>query len=203
MSALKTQLRIAAPRFFVVTCTLLGAAASANAQPVYKHVDKRGVVTFSDRPSDPKAKPVELPPINRGEVKLGSSGAESCKSHGGVNCNEGADSDGSVICTDGFREAAQRFVFACKEAKLEVVDVSDLAADGSVSAFVRNSKGVLAEGVRVSLALGKNPAPLELIGPDTVEGFGVGEYFYNPKQTGPLEAKPKKGELKVTCANCP
>ena len=30
----------------------------------------------------------------------------ACSSHGGVNCSAGADSDGSVICVDGWRDSS-------------------------------------------------------------------------------------------------
>lgn len=47
-----------------LSCLLLAAAsASVYAAEVYKHVDKDGVVHYSDQPPTKNAKPVVLPPI--------------------------------------------------------------------------------------------------------------------------------------------
>lgn len=34
------------------------------------------------------------------------SGAGACSSHGGISCSSGADTDGSVICQDGWRDSS-------------------------------------------------------------------------------------------------
>lgn len=50
--------------FLVLTacCVVLGHAATAAEGPVYKSVDKEGVVTYTDEPTD-AAKRVDLPPV--------------------------------------------------------------------------------------------------------------------------------------------
>jgi hypothetical protein len=42
---------------------VFGVVTSVSADPVYKWVDDRGVVHYSDKPVDPRAKPVYLPGI--------------------------------------------------------------------------------------------------------------------------------------------
>ena len=44
-----------------------------------------------------------------------SSGAGSgaCSSHDGVNCGAGPDSDGSVICNDGWRNSSLAYSQVC------------------------------------------------------------------------------------------
>lgn len=37
------------------------------------------------------------------------SGQGACSGHGGVNCAAGPDSDGSVICNDGWRDSSVRY----------------------------------------------------------------------------------------------
>lgn len=37
------------------------------------------------------------------------SSAGACSGHGGVNCSAGPDSDGSVICVDGFRDSSVQY----------------------------------------------------------------------------------------------
>jgi hypothetical protein len=42
-----------------------------------------------------------------------STGSGACSWHGGVNCNAGADWDGSVICYDGWKDSTVKHVDAC------------------------------------------------------------------------------------------
>lgn len=46
-------------------------------------------------------------------VHAQSDGRGACSSHGGVSCSSGADSDGSVVCVDGWRESSVNFSSVC------------------------------------------------------------------------------------------
>lgn len=182
--------------------SVLSAAAVA-ADPVYKTTSKNGAVTYSSKPPTKDAKPVDLPEIMRGEVKLTETKLATCDKHGGVNCSAGPDSDGSVICLDGFKSASARFRFTCNSPKLEISDVSDLAPDGSFTVFVRNTKSVAAQKPSVSYTA-PDGKQVKIKGPDTIDGFGVAEF--HSTVTGTTEAPAKRltmADLNLSCANCP
>lgn len=40
-------------------------------------------------------------------------GRGACSHHGGVNCGAGPDSDGSVICNDGWRDSSVGYSEVC------------------------------------------------------------------------------------------
>ncbi len=52
------------------------------------------------------------------------AGAGACSWHSGVSCGSGSDFDGSVICTDGWRDSSVRYVDVCSKAErsLSVLD---------------------------------------------------------------------------------
>jgi len=187
----------------LVTALGVGLNAPASAQ-VYKTVDKDGNVHYSSKPPAKGAKPANLPEIMRAEVKLTEKKLETCDKHGGVNCQAGADKDGSVICYDGFAEATARFRFSCSAAKLEISDVSDLSPAGGFTVFVRNSKSVkAAEAALIYKPQGGKE--VKLSGPSEIEPFGVAEFVYEPargKEESLALAKPGLAELDVVCANC-
>jgi len=178
---------------------LLPRAADAQ---VYKWEDGSGVIHYSNKAPRAGLKPVQLPPITRGEVKLSQRKLETCDKHGGINCQLGPDTDGSVICYDGFRGAVSRYRFSCTAPKLEVADVSDLKDDGSFSVFVRNSKSVTAREPEVFF---KQPEGREvkLKGPTTVEAFGLAEFVYQSAGRPVITQKPTIEHLSLACANCP
>lgn len=43
-----------------------------------------------------------------------SGGNGACSSHGGVYCAVGADSDGSVICNDGWKDSSVSYCAVCE-----------------------------------------------------------------------------------------
>ena len=138
----------------------------------------------------------------RGEVKLSTVKLESCDSHGGVNCQSGPDSDGSVICYDGYKGASARFRFNCQTAKLELNDIGSIQDDGSVKVFVRNSKSVKANEVSITYE-GINGTKAKLSGPKSIEPLEVAEYTFTPSGNVVLTAKPTIAELSLACQNCP
>lgn len=174
-----------------------GAAAE-----VYKWQDAAGTIHYSNKAPSKNMKPVELPPITRGEVKLTQSRLVTCDKHGGVNCQLGPDTDGSVICYDGFRGASARYRFTCTAPKLEVTEISDPNQDGSFSVFIRNSKSVEARDTAV-LFRQDGGQEVKLGGPSSIAAFGLAEFVYQPGTLGRVFEKPNLAQLALACSNCP
>lgn len=177
--------------------------ATAFADGVYKWEDRNGVVHYSSKPVSADAKPAELPKIMRGEAKLASQPLVSCKEHGGINCQAGPDSDGSVICYDNFKEASPRYRFSCNSPKLEITDVSDWDAQGNFKVYVRNANAVAAS-VPTVLFKPENAPEVKLDGPGEVDPFGLAEFDFKKgdKQLA-LRGKVTIAQLTLNCANCP
>lgn len=184
------------------TILILAAANVAVASPVYKWTDKEGKVHYTSTPPSKDAKPAQLPDIMRGEVKLVEQKLVTCDKHGGVNCQAGTDSDGSVICFDGFKGATARFRFTCNSPKLEIADISELGDNGAFTVFIRNAKSVEAQKpvVNVKPAEGKE---VTLKGPETIPAFGVAEFQFVPITPDKKLPKPTVADISVSCANCP
>ncbi len=188
--------------FAAITACAFSASA-VFADPIYKSTTKDGSVVYSSKPPTKGAKPAELPEIMRGEVKLVEQKLTTCDKHGGVNCPAGPDSDGSVICLDGFKSASARFRFTCNSPKLEISDISDLAPDGTFTVFVRNTKSVAAQKPVVTYKTADGKA-VKVQGPESIDGFGVAEFHATLKVTE--DAPPKRltmADVDLTCANCP
>ena len=202
-SRLKARSGAVAVSILLATLAVLAAPPAVDSQ-VYKTIDKDGQVHYSSVPPQKGAKPAELPKIMRAEVKLTEKRIETCERHGGVNCQAGADQDGSVICYDGFTDATARFRFSCSTAKLEITEVSNLSESGGFTVFVRNSKSVkAAESAVIFKPQGKKE--VKLLGPTEIEPFGVAEFVYEPpkgKEESLALSKPSLAELDVVCANC-
>lgn len=173
--------------------------------PVYTWKDESGVVHYSNARTNKSARPVDLPEIMRGEVKLTKKQGSTCAKHGGMNCHAGPDEDGSVICYDGHRESTERFRFRCTAPKLEIADVGEPKQDGSFSVFVRNSKAVLAMNPKVTFKLDRD-REVKLRGPPEIDAYGVGEFIYRSDGDKPfldsVSARPRPSQLQISCANC-
>lgn len=169
---------------------------------IYKWVDAQGVTHYSSKKGVPQAQQAELPKIMRAEVKVPKVTSSTCAQHGGANCAAGADSDGSVVCYDGFRDASPRFNFVCSAPKLEISDISDVDGEGAFTVFVRNSKAV--EASKPALVFKRSDGEqLMLQGPEKIEGFGVGEFVAPPEAVAPGQMKPASTQLLLSCLNCP
>jgi hypothetical protein len=194
-------------RYFTLLVPMLAFASTLEASPVYKWEDEKGVVHYSSSPNVKAAKPAALAPIMRGELKLAQAKISSCDKHGGIDCRAGADSDGSVVCSDGFKGATARYRFSCSTPKLDLADVSTPGSDGAFSVFVRNSRSVVAKGPTVSEKLGDG-SELKLTGPAEVEPYGMAEFQWKSEDLTPgttlaLNDKPDAGQINISCANCP
>ena len=188
----------------IFTTAILLALVSQNAfaEGVYKWTDKEGHVHYTTAAPSKDARPAELPPIMRGEVKLADKKLVTCDKHGGVNCQAGPDSDGSVICFDSFKEASARYRFTCDAPKLEISDIGTPDTNGVFSVFVRNAKSVEAQKMSVKIKL-PDGLIVKLAGPDSIAAFGSAEYQYTPANKDSVILKPKHEDLQLTCANCP
>ena len=185
--------------FSVIVASL---PAPLKADPIYSWKDAQGTTHYSSKPVGKDAKLADLPPIMKAEMKIPQSALTTCAKHGGVNCQAGTDTDGTVICYDGFRGSMERFAFTCNAPKLEVADVSEVSTDGSFSVFVRTARGVLATAPEVSVnsITGKQ---FKLLGPDSIEPFALAEFSFGPDPKRPFIQKPTVAQVEVQCMNCP
>jgi len=188
----------------VIVLSLFTAPLTAQADNVYRWVDKDGLVHYTSKPPTKDAKPADLPPL----MREGTSGGKvakvelmSCDKHGGVNCQAGADKDGSVICLDGFADASARFLFTCNSPKLQVSEISDIAPDGQFTVTVRNTKSVQADKPVVALNL-PDGHKINLEGPGKIEPYGNVDFVFKPKGSAALTKKAKLEQIQVSCFNC-
>lgn len=182
-------------RQLICISTLLFVCA-AQAEDIYSWKEN-GVVHFSTKKT-PGAEKAELPQITKESFK--PSQLKTCEKHGGINCSAGADADGSVVCLDGFKEAAALFSFTCQSARLEFVDASFDAAAGEYKVFVRNSKAVAAKRVTV-IYQEKLFTPAKLTGPNEIAPYETGEFILKNKP-GVEFSKPTPKSILLACNNC-
>ena len=174
----------------------------ALSEPVYLGEDAQGRRIYTSKPIGPDSEVVELPPLqHESEASLNGEKLFSCQPHGGIDCKAGQDGDGSVICRDLFRDAAARFADHCSEARLSIGDLISSGSDGAFRVLIRNSAAVDARAVSVSYRpkLGKRVA---LIGPTTIEPFGVAEFEFVPSQRLLYGTKPLAAQIMLQCDNC-
>ena len=194
-------MRWSAILWIIVMAAGMGVPRTAGAQ-VYKWRDGNGVTHYASKPGDAQAQMADLPRITRADVKLPATGLPSCGKHGGMDCQAGADVDGSVICVDGFKDATARYRFHCKSPKLEISEITDRTPEGTFKAVVRNAKAVAAGNVSLFFTRpdGKE-VPLE--GPSQVKPFGMGEFVLDKADAEGLVEKPLVTQFRLVCSNCP
>lgn len=171
---------------------------------VYTWVDENGVKHYSTKAENPQAKVAELPEINRGDVDVAPVLMKNCTDRGGIDCSQGPDDDGSVVCYDGFRDAVARYRFHCSSPKIEIAEVSDLNENGGFSVFVRNTNSVVANNPEVIFKgkYNKKNTKLLLAGPPQIEAFGLAEFLYTARDPGEFYEPPPKEAFSLTCNNC-
>ena len=190
------------PSILLLLAVIMSVSAlSAQADNVYRWIDKDGMAHYSSKPPTKDAKPADLPPLLREGAKPVKAALVSCDKHGGINCQAGADNDGSVICYDGFAEASARFRFTCNSPKLQISEISELAPDGHFTVTVRNTKSVQADKPVVALSL-PDGEKVSLAGPSKIEPYGNGDFVYKPSSKIVLSAKAKIEQIEVNCFNC-
>jgi len=169
---------------------------------VFKWTDEKGVVHYGSKANNPNAKKADLPPINRADVKLTTKKLITCDNNAGIDCQAGADKDGSVICRDGFTGASPIYRFSCNSPKLKINSISDLDKQGLFDLVIRNTKGVSAENMTVFLKLPEGEE-VELVGPKQIDGLSVGQYKLSAQYAKKLLKKPTIANLRFDCKNCP
>jgi hypothetical protein len=177
--------------------------------PIHRTVDSEGVQEYFAHPKLQAEPAQELPALHR-ERSIASSRQgilvpQTCRRHGGVKCSVGADSDGSVICYDGFRDSAQPYSDNCLSARLILTELRHIEGL-KYAVAVRNTAGVPANGVSFSY---RPPVGLAVVlplmsGPETVSPYGSAEFvvssFKKPFETEPAQLDQKY--LWITCGNC-
>lgn len=185
--------------FFTIFASCLWIQ-DAFAQQVYKHVDADGRVHYSSKPPHAGAEPAKLPQLTRLKESETVELLQTCDQHGGINCQAGADADGSVICFDGFTDASARFNFSCSTARLKVADVK-IAESGALKVMVRNTRSVVAENPNVKISVGSN-IEVTLMGPDKIEAYGVGEFSFDDLENQLVGVNVTRQNVQITCSNC-
>lgn len=184
--------------FSLAVYLVLSSPTSSFAQ-VYSWTDSKGVTHYQISPKEPPAHatPRELVPILKGSMSIPSAERQTCRAHGGIDCARGADSDGSVICVDGFRDASSRFAFECSSARLEIVELVRESGSRAMVVYLRNRAQVAARQVTVAARRGGRFHPL--IGPSIIEGHGMAVFRIDLEADGLTITE---GDIKVTCENC-
>jgi len=111
---------------------------------------------------------------------------ETCRAHGGINCSD-KDTDGSVVCLDGFKDSPQQFIDECTIAELTVV----LQEGGKV--LVKNQSPVAAKGIKVYYSK-TDLTKVFFSGPSELEAYGLAEFLGRGRQA--------YEHLVVDCENC-
>lgn len=198
------------------------------AEGVYICKDENGKDYYctSSAPASSR-KPATLPPIAKENIdtsikQLKQTIKESCKNHGGDDCSRGPDSDGSVICNDGFRASLLTFQQKCSKIKLDVLSFVLDSLDLSVGGKTETSPQPTLSGAPTRLAAKltlRNPSSVAIAdivvkfdtersraiagdGPGVIEPFGLGEYHLPLDSFFPQGAKFNEIGFTVECANC-
>jgi len=207
---------------------LIALSADADSGKIYRWTDSTGQVHFSNTPKSSESKPADLPAIRRENIDqrirtLKDSTPDNCIRHGGIDCPHGADSDGSVVCLDGYRDAIMPFQFECMEARLQSQFSVDTGGEDQQSVVhsrslsralagktarglrlsLRNLSGVAAFGLQIEFQIGKRNT-FKAEGPDKIEPYGSADYVLTFAQAGlaPNLAQIEQSEYKVSCTNC-
>lgn len=184
---------------FGLTLLIFVFLSNVQAQGIYKYTDKDGIVRYTTKAPEANPIPAQLPNIKREAWISKAPKVETCAKHGGVDCSKGADTDGSVICLDDYRNATNRYNFTCLEARMDIEDVQEKNNGLEYSVFVRNSSGVKVTSPMVTYESPEHDK-VQLNGPNEIAPFGVAEFKL--QLTSPLRVKPNHGNIIISCVNC-
>ena len=211
-----------------VCCSICHEAVgqSAAGAQIYKCQDEAGRTYFCSDVSQSREKKVaDLPQIGRENLdskiaEIRNSKLETCKKHGGDKCEFGPDTDGSVICADGYRQSALSFTSTCNEAKLQILS-SSMLEDGNVvlpkdryqsitkeqwgsvvfQLSVRNLSAVTVRSVRAYFETQRIPA-MQAVGPETIEPYGSAEYQLRAAGFSSVGLSTSEIRYRIACGNC-
>lgn len=209
---------------FLLTC-----APPCLAQQIYQWTDADGQTHYSTKPDHPNSVAKELPALKKENIdkritSLKRSTPDTCNPHGGIDCARGPDTDGSVFCRDGYRNAVMIFQSYCKEVRLQADFGVLMSGDGSdtlrhspyglegklagriplgLTLNVRNLSGVAAEGVKASFKL-RWRIVVDAAGPDKIEPFGNAEYqlLFSSVAAPPNLVELERATFSLRCSNC-
>ena len=124
----------------------------------------------------------------------------------GIDCRSGADSDGSVICLDGFRDSEELFRFRCIESKLKFQEV--FLTDKTLLLTIRNISAVNARDISVFLEIKKgliDKTTYPLLGDMQLEAYSLSDYTLELDGEEAKQLKEEEvmaGSLSIQCKNC-
>lgn len=79
-------------------------------------------------------------------VSYAATGSGACSWHEGVDCNAGADLDGSAICTDGWKDSSVSFLNVCEKELSLMKRIESVASGLCINEFIQSHPGVSATG---------------------------------------------------------
>lgn len=194
---------------------------------IYRQVDAAGTVTYSTTEL-PNSEPANtLPEIQKENIDNRIKNflavvPENCEKHGGIDCQAQADSDGSVICLDGYRDAELPYRFHCLEAFLQIFSFTlsnsenrpitfnpskpfknQSPAAGILQVSIRNNSNVEATGIKVFINKTWREK-IHALGPEIVKPYEIQDYSFNVQDLKALERNfaINKGTIKIQCINC-
>lgn len=149
---------------------------------------------------------MDLPPIARENIdqkisQIKAETPENCFKHAGVNCAAGADSDGSVVCNDGYRGAILPYNFNCLEANLQVLGF-EIPASGTIRITVQNKSDVAARQVEIFSALTWQGEKVRALGPEQIPPNALEDYEFRGERWTEAEVGNIRKYLKLLCENC-
>jgi hypothetical protein len=186
--------------FLLLTYLFSSTLLSASPSEIYKETSESGQVIYTSKPYSNNSVKAKLPEIIRKTGSVKSKELATCVNHGGVNCQAGEDTDGSVICFDGFKDASSRYRFSCSKAKLSIVTYEP-KEDRYISIIVRNTLSVDAKEPYLYYRK-KRGAQVKITGPNIIPAFAAEEFKFNHKELNIDPNTIKKSDFMVNCRNC-
>ncbi|MBP9837167.1 MAG: DUF4124 domain-containing protein [Proteobacteria bacterium] len=223
-----TTLKQIKPSYLYLTYLLIFSPANSFAQSIYSWTDAQGKVHYSTSSEDKNLKPKDLPIIQKENLdakikNLKKNTTPTCETHSGVDCSQGADTDGSVICLDGYRDINMAFSSHCNEAKIQTSYYVNIDSEKEVSlkhdkkikgkllkqnvkslqVSIRNLSGVKVNKIELEFILNRK-YPVFASGPSSIEPYGAADFIYNLSEfERPLNNEEiEHSDFKVYCSNC-
>lgn len=190
-------------------------AEKDNQAKIYKYTDKDGRIRFSSTPVE-NGLAVDLPKLEKENFdntlsNIKTSIQTSCAKHGGNDCSKGEDVDSSIICVDGFRDSAAKFIDICSNGSVSlntVIRFEQLEDEVSSKIIVtaRNNSEIFIKGMAGELIIKSEIYPQYLppeshnfVGPATIEPYSIAEYMVEIKHRKITEEIVR---AKFSCLNC-
>ena len=157
---------------------------------------------YTNKKTSKNDRPVALPTIGTYKPIENPIVKKTCVEHGGVDCSKPADSDGSVVCRSGYKDAEIMHRFACGAVKLEISRVLFDKSGKPTGVEIRNLNNNTAEGVLVKVKISKFVDAVTLDGPEKINGYSVETYLTPPSKLKFTKSNFKSSTISVNCKNC-